>query len=100
MAPLPVRIIDKSLVSDRIIIDTIVGKYADHNPLYRQSVISHPTHGPLDTLPLTLKSARLPVSTVCLAVRIQLRKGSLFYCLSMATTKSRSLHANEYQSFS
>ncbi len=39
MAPLPVRIIAKSLVSDRIIIDTIVGKYADHNPLYRQSVI-------------------------------------------------------------
>jgi transposase len=39
MAPLPVRIIDKSLVSDRIIIDTIVCKYADHNPLYRQSVI-------------------------------------------------------------
>jgi len=39
MAPLPVRIIAKSLVSDRIIIDTLVGKYADHNPLYRQSVI-------------------------------------------------------------
>jgi len=39
MAPLPVRIIAKSLVSDRIIIDTIVGKYANHNPLYRQSVI-------------------------------------------------------------
>ena len=39
MALLPVRIIAKSLVSDRIIIDTIVGKYADHNPLYRQSVI-------------------------------------------------------------
>ncbi|MHB1784171.1 MAG: IS66 family transposase [Acidimicrobiales bacterium] len=39
MAPLPVRIIAKSLVSDRIIIDTIVGKYADHNPLFRQSVI-------------------------------------------------------------
>jgi hypothetical protein len=39
MAPLPVRIIAKSLVSDRIIIDTIVNKYADHNPLYRQSVI-------------------------------------------------------------
>jgi hypothetical protein len=30
MAPLPVRIIAKSLVSDRIIIDTIVGKYADY----------------------------------------------------------------------
>ena len=39
MAPLPVRIIAKSLVSDRIIIDTIVGKYANHSPLYRQSVI-------------------------------------------------------------
>ena len=39
MAPLPARIIAKSLVSDRIIIDTIVGKYADHNPLFRQSVI-------------------------------------------------------------
>jgi transposase len=39
MAPLPVRIIPKSLVSDRIIIDTIVGKYANHSPLYRQSVI-------------------------------------------------------------
>ncbi len=32
-APLPVRIIDKSLVSDQIIIDTIVSKYADHSPL-------------------------------------------------------------------
>ena len=39
MAPLPARIIAKSLVSDRIIVDTIVSKYADHNPLYRQSVI-------------------------------------------------------------
>jgi transposase len=39
MAPLPARIIAKSLVSDGIIIDTLMGKYADHNPLYRQSVI-------------------------------------------------------------
>jgi transposase len=38
-ALLPVRIIEKSLVSDGIIIDTVVRKYADHNPLYRQSVI-------------------------------------------------------------
>ena len=38
-APLPTRIIDKSLVSDQIIIDTIVSKYADHSPLYRQSAI-------------------------------------------------------------
>jgi transposase len=38
-APLAARIIDKSLVSDRVIIDTIVRKYADHSPLYRQSSI-------------------------------------------------------------
>jgi transposase len=37
-APLPARIIDKSLVSDGVIIDTVVNKYCDHNPLYRQSV--------------------------------------------------------------
>ena len=38
-APLPPRIIDKGLVSDRIVIDAIVSKYSDHLPLYRQSVI-------------------------------------------------------------
>jgi transposase len=38
-APLPERIIDKSLVSDRVVIDTLVSKYSDHLPLYRQSVI-------------------------------------------------------------
>ena len=38
-APLQPRIIDKSLVSDRVIIDTLVKKYADHCPLYRQSSI-------------------------------------------------------------
>ena len=38
-APLPPRIIDKSLASDQIVIDTVVGKYCDHIPLYRQSAI-------------------------------------------------------------
>lgn len=38
-APLPVRIIDKGLVSDRVVIDTVIAKYSDHLPLYRQSVI-------------------------------------------------------------
>jgi len=38
-APLPARILDKSLVSDRIIIDTIVSKYTAHLPLYRQSAL-------------------------------------------------------------
>ena len=38
-AALPARIIDKSLASDRIIIDTVMAKYCDHVPLYRQSAI-------------------------------------------------------------
>lgn len=38
-APMPPRIIEKGLVSDRVVIDTIISKYSDHLPLYRQSVI-------------------------------------------------------------
>jgi transposase len=38
-APLPKRIIDKGLVSDRLVIDTLVSKYSDHLPLYRQRAI-------------------------------------------------------------
>jgi len=36
-APLPPRIIEKSLASDRLIIETIVNKYADYVPLYRRA---------------------------------------------------------------
>jgi transposase len=36
-APLPPRIIEKCLVSDQIVIDTVVSKYCDHQPLYRES---------------------------------------------------------------
>ncbi len=39
IAPAPVRIIDKSLVSDQVIIDTVMNKYADSLPLYRQSAM-------------------------------------------------------------
>jgi transposase len=38
-APLPPRIIEKSLVSDQVIVDSIISKYSNHCPLYRQSVI-------------------------------------------------------------
>ena len=38
-AALPPRVLDKGLVSDRVVIDTIVAKYSDHLPLYRQSAI-------------------------------------------------------------
>jgi len=38
-APTPARIVEKGLVSDRVVIDTVVAKYCDHQPLYRQSAI-------------------------------------------------------------
>jgi transposase len=38
-APMPPQIVEKGLVSDRVVIDTVVAKYSDHLPLYRQSAI-------------------------------------------------------------
>jgi transposase len=38
-APLPPRIIEKCLASDQIVIDTVISKYCNHTPLYRQSAI-------------------------------------------------------------
>ena len=39
MAPLEPRIIDKGIASDTVVIATVVGKYCDHLPLYRQAAI-------------------------------------------------------------
>ena len=39
VAPTPECIIPKSLVSDQVMIDTVVGKYCDSLPIYRQSMI-------------------------------------------------------------
>ena len=36
MPPLGSRIVEKGLASDRVIIETVVAKYCDHLPLYRQ----------------------------------------------------------------
>jgi transposase len=38
-APLPPKIIEKCLASDRIVIDTVISKYCNHTPLHRQSMI-------------------------------------------------------------
>jgi transposase len=38
-AALPAQIIEKCLATDRVVIDTVVSKYADYLPLYRQSAI-------------------------------------------------------------
>jgi transposase len=37
MAPLPERIVEKGLASDQVVVQTIVSKYCDHVPLYRQA---------------------------------------------------------------
>jgi len=39
MAPLEDRIVEKGLASDAVVIDTVVAKYCDHLPLYRQAVM-------------------------------------------------------------
>ena len=39
MPELAPRIVDKGLASDRVVIDTVVGKYCDHLPLYRQAAM-------------------------------------------------------------
>ena len=38
-APLPERIVEKSLAADGLIVDVLVNKYCDHLPLYRQQAI-------------------------------------------------------------
>jgi transposase len=39
MGPLEPRIVEKGLASDAVVIDTVVAKYCDHLPLYRQAVM-------------------------------------------------------------
>lgn len=39
MAPLAPRIVEKGLASDRVVVETIVAKYSDHLPLYRQAAM-------------------------------------------------------------
>ena len=39
MPELAPRIIEKGLASDAVVVDTVISKYCDHLPLYRQSVI-------------------------------------------------------------
>jgi transposase len=39
MPPLAPRIVEKGLASDRVVIETVVAKYGDHLPLYRQEAM-------------------------------------------------------------
>ena len=39
MPPLAPRIVEKGLASDRVVIETVIAKYCDHLPLYRQAAM-------------------------------------------------------------
>lgn len=39
MPPLEPRIVEKGLATDQVVIDTVVAKYCDHLPLYRQQIM-------------------------------------------------------------
>src|SRR5258708_23651936 len=51
--PVPPRIIEKRLASDRIVIETVVAKYCNHTPLYRPTMIRERAFG-LESSPSTL----------------------------------------------
>jgi transposase len=78
-APLPPRIIEKCLASDRVVIDTIVSKYCNHTPLHRQSVILERDLG-LDVSRATLDGWVLKVGELLIpmveAMRRELISGS------------------------
>ena len=45
IAPLPERLLDRSLPAPGLLAHIVVGKYCDHLPLYRQEQIYHQRHG-------------------------------------------------------
>jgi transposase len=69
-APAPARIIEKGLVSDRVVIDTVIAKYSDHLPLYRQSVMLERETGveisraTLDGWVMTVGGVLIPMAAV------------------------------------
>lgn len=77
-APAPARIIEKSLVSDRVVIDTVVAKYCDHLPLYRQSAMLQRETGleisraTLDGWVMTVGQLLIPLIAV---MRMELLRG-------------------------
>jgi transposase len=92
-APLPARIIDKCLVSDRIIIDTVVKKFADHLPIYRQSVILERETG-IELSRATLNGWVMKVGELCRpivsAMRQELLSGT--YVQADETTLGVQMH--------
>src|SRR5438876_4611486 len=72
-APLPPRIIEKCLATDRIVIDTVVSKYCNHTPLHRQSVILERDIG-LEISRATLNGWVLKVGELLIPMVVAMRR--------------------------
>ncbi len=72
-APLPPRIIEKCLASDRIVIETVVSKYCNHLPLHRQSMILERDLG-LDVSRATLDGWVLKVGELLIPMVAAMRR--------------------------
>lgn len=72
-APLPPQIIDKGLASNEVVISTIIQKYCDHLPLYRQSAILERDTG-LELSRATLDGWVLAVGELLIPVSGAMRK--------------------------
>ena len=78
-APVPARIVEKSLASDRVVLNAVVAKYSDHVPLYRQSAILERETGieihraTLDGWVMRVGELAVPIAA---AMRIELLSGS------------------------
>ena len=78
-APVPERIVEKGLAGDRVVLDTVVAKYSDHLPLYRQSAILERETGieihraTLDGWVMRVGELAVPIAA---AMRIELVSGS------------------------
>jgi transposase len=76
MPPLEPKIVEKGLASDRVVIDTVVGKYCDHLPLYRQAAILEREAG-LEIGRATLDGWVMRVGELLIPVTLAMRKDLL-----------------------
>ena len=102
-APLPPQIIDKGLASNQVVIHTVVQKYCDHLPLYRQSAILQRDTGlevsraTLDGWVLTVGELLIPLSR---AMRMELLRGGYIQAdetpVPLQTQDGREKHQQAY----
>ena len=75
-APLPERIIDKGLASNRVVVDTVIKKYCDHLPLYRQEAILRRDAG-VEISRTTLDGWVMHVGELLILIREAMRRSLL-----------------------